>query len=182
LAQRVQLRRRFARVDHRHLRARCGAPARHCEAGGTATEDEDVLVLHVHRNFNVERPTRHSSIVMIQKRITTCVSFQPVFSKWWCSGAISRMRRPVTYLRLVYLKYITCTITDSASTTKMPPMMASTISWRTITAMVPSAPPRASAPTSPMNTCAGCALNHRKASPAPATAEQKISSSPEPGM
>ena len=64
----------------------------------------------------------------------------------------------------------------------MPPMMASTISCRTMTAMVPSAPPSASAPTSPMNTCAGCALNHRKASPAPAMAAQKMSSSPVPGM
>ena len=68
------------------------------------------------------------------------------------------------------------------STTKMPPMTKKTISWRTITAMVPSAPPRASAPTSPMNTCAGCVLNHKKASPAPAIAEQNTSNSPEPGM
>ena len=48
--------------------------------------------------------------------------------------------------------------------------------------MVPSAPPSASAPTSPMNTCAGCVLNQRKARPAPAIAAQKISSSPAPGM
>ncbi len=64
----------------------------------------------------------------------------------------------------------------------MPPMMPSTISWRVITAIVPSAPPSDSAPTSPMKTCAGCVLNHRKASPAPAIAAQKISSSPVPGM
>ena len=73
-------------------------------------------------------------------------------------------------------------MTESASTTKMPPMMASTISWRTMTAMVPSAPPSASAPTSPMKTWAGWVLNHRKARPAPAMAAQKISSSPAPGM
>ncbi len=36
-------------------------------------------VVRVHRNFRVVRPTRHSSIVMIQKRTTTCVSFQPLF-------------------------------------------------------------------------------------------------------
>ena len=53
------------------------------------------------------------------------------------------------------VRKISSTVTDSASTTKMPPMMASTISWRTMTAMVPSAAPSASAPTSPMKTCAG---------------------------
>ncbi|MNL07154.1 hypothetical protein D3C87_1278220 [compost metagenome] len=51
-----------------------------------------------------------------------------------------------------------------------------------MTAMVPSAPPSASAPTSPMKTCAGWVLNQRNASPAPAMAEQNTSSSPEPGM
>ena len=63
----------------------------------TLFEDEDVLVAQLfhHRNLRVERPIRQSSMVMIQKRTTTCVSFQPVFSKWWCSGAISRMRCPV---------------------------------------------------------------------------------------
>jgi len=39
-----------------------------------------------------------------------------------------------------------------------------------ITAIVPSAPPSASAPTSPMKTCAGWVLNQRKARPAPAIA------------
>jgi hypothetical protein len=46
------------------------------------------LVLQVphacYLSFKVERPMRHSSMVMIQKRTTTCVSFQPLFSKWWC--------------------------------------------------------------------------------------------------
>ena len=92
------------------------------------------------------------------------------------------MRRPVPKRFFVNLNQVTCTITDSASTTKMPPMIASTISCRAMTAMVPSAPPRASAPTSPMKICAGWVLNHRNASPAPAIAAQKISSSPAPGM
>ena len=121
-------------------------------------------------------------MVMIQKRTTTCVSFQPFFSKWWCSGAIWNSRRPAPKRRLVYLNQVTCNITDSASTTKMPPMMASTISCRTMTAMVPSAPPSASAPTSPMNTWAGWVLNHKNARPAPAMAAQKINNSPAPGM
>jgi hypothetical protein len=61
-------------------------------------------------------------------------------------------------------------------------MTKKTISWRTMIAMVPSAPPSASAPTSPMKTCAGWVLNQRKARPAPAIAEQNTSSSPEPGI
>ena len=43
-------------------------------------------------------------------------------------------------------------ITERVSITNTPPMMNSTTSWRTITAMVPSAAPSASAPTSPMKT------------------------------
>ena len=34
-----------------------------------------------HRSFRLAKPTRHSSMVMIQKRTTTCVSGQPDFSK-----------------------------------------------------------------------------------------------------
>ncbi|CAM5193994.1 hypothetical protein CDEF62S_04251 [Castellaniella defragrans] len=73
-------------------------------------------------------------------------------------------------------------MTDKVSTTNTPPMMKSTISWRTITAIVPSAPPSASAPTSPMNTWAGYVLNHRKARPAPAMAAHSTISSDAPGM
>src|ERR1700738_4613100 len=51
-----------------------------------------------------------------------------------------------------------------------------------MTARVPSAPPNANAPTSPMNTCAGYALYQRNASPAPASAPQNMSNSPAPGM
>ena len=54
----------------------------------------DEGIVRVHRSFKVDRPIRHSSMVMIQKRTTTCVSFQPLFSKWWCSGAILSRRRP----------------------------------------------------------------------------------------
>src|SRR3546814_1446864 len=64
----------------------------------------------------------------------------------------------------------------------MPPMIASTNSCLTSTATTPSAAPSASAPTSPMNTCAGYALNQRKPRPATAIAVQKIASSPLPAM
>ena len=55
----------------------------------------------------------------------------------------------------VSLKDATCTITDTVSMTNSPPMMRSTISWRTMAATRPSAAPKANAPTSPMMTCAG---------------------------
>src|SRR6187401_2414876 len=49
-------------------------------------------------------------------------------------------------------------------------------------ATVPSAAPSASAPTSPMKTFAGYALNQRKPSPAPAIDEQNTTISPAPGV
>src|SRR5262249_18981050 len=75
----------------------------------------------------------------------------------------------------------TCPIRDSASTTKMPPTRTRTISWRVMRATTPIAAPSASEPTSPMNICAGYALNQRNPSPAAARAPQKIASSPAPG-
>ena len=59
-------------------------------------------------------------------------------------------------------------------------MMASTISCLVATAMVPSRPPSASEPVSPMKICAGGALNHRKPMPAPISAPQITASSPTP--
>jgi hypothetical protein len=58
--------------------------------------------------------------------------------------------------------------------------MASTNSCFTATATVPSNPPSASEPVSPMKICAGGALNHRKPSPAPIKAEQTMVYSPTP--
>ncbi|MOA66011.1 hypothetical protein D3C78_1926220 [compost metagenome] len=55
----------------------------------------------------------------------------------------------------VNLNEATWITTERVSMTNTPPMMNRTISWRTMTAMVPSAAPSARAPTSPMNTCAG---------------------------
>src|SRR5262249_48697964 len=116
------VRRGLARVPHAHGGAATRAPARHREAGLAESEHEhrDVLQM-IHRNFKLASPTRHNNIVTIQKRTTTCVSFQPDFSKWWCSGAIFRMRRPVPKRFLVNLNQLTCSITDSASATNTPP-------------------------------------------------------------
>ena len=72
-------------------------------------------------------------------------------------------------------------ITDSASTTKSPPTIASTISCLVATAIAPSAPPSASEPVSPMNTAAGGALYQRNPSPPPISAATKISDLAGPG-
>jgi len=75
---------------------------------------------------------------------------------------------------------ITCTITEMVSSQNSPPMIPSTISCLITTAMVPSIPPSASEPVSPMNTMAGGALNQRKPSPAPIIAAHRTVSSPAP--
>ena len=48
--------------------------------------------------------------------------------------------------------------------------------------MTPISPPMANDPVSPMNTSAGCALNHRNAKPPPSKAEQTTVNSPDPGI
>ena len=89
------------------------------------------------------------------------VSDHAFISKWWWIGAIRKTRRPQ------HLNETTCSITDSASITKMPPTSRSSSStWRKI-AIAPIAPPSAIAPVSPMKTSAGKALNQRKPIAAP---------------
>ena len=57
--------------------------------------------------------------------------------------------------------------TESASITKMPPIMMRSTSVFVITASPAIAPPKPSEPVSPMNTDAGNELNHRKPTQAP---------------
>ena len=71
--------------------------------------------------------------------------------------------------------------TDRVSTTNRPPTIPSTISCLVQTAMVPSRPPSASEPVSPMKIRAGGALYQRKPIPAPMTEPQTTASSPAPG-
>ena len=90
-----ELRRRRPCIGHGDTGTAAGAPARQRQAGSAQPQNQNVLIRQVfHLSFSVESPTRHSSMVMIQKRTTTWVSFQPHFSKWWCSGAICSSRRP----------------------------------------------------------------------------------------
>ena len=83
----------------RRLRLRHGCGSAGTAAGVFARQvlvvGAGLRIVRVHRSFSVDRLSRHSSRVMIQKRTTTCVSVQPLFSKWWCSGAILSRRRPV---------------------------------------------------------------------------------------
>ena len=97
---------------------------------------------------------------MIQKRITIVCSCQPSFSKWWWIGAIRKTRLPVSWNQLTWI------ITESASITKMPPTTPSRISCRISTAIVPSAPPSASEPTSPMNSVRRVRVEPEEAEPA----------------
>ena len=68
-------------------------------------------------------------------------------------------------------------MTDAASSTKMPPMMRRSTSWRITIAMKARRPPSASDPVSPMNIVAGLQLNHRKPRHAPTIAPETIASS-----
>src|SRR5690606_38800920 len=145
--QRLDARRRGARVGARQAPAARGEVADH-RATRVAEAGDDGVAAH-QRTFSVARPMSTSSRLMIQKRTITFGSAQPLSSKWWWIGAMRKMRLPVS------LNEATCRITEAVSSTKMPPISSTTISWRTTTATVPRAPPSASAPTSPMNTCAG---------------------------
>ena len=84
--QLVQMRRRGARIRHPHPRPLPRAPERSSQARFAEAEDENVFAvpaLHLPGSFiNVQdSPNSTSRMVMIQKRTTTCVSFQPVCSK-----------------------------------------------------------------------------------------------------
>src|SRR5688572_26812949 len=83
-------------------------------------------------------------------------------------GAILKTRCPVS------LNEATWMITDSASMTKTPPTIGSSSSCLMRMATVPSAPPSASDPTSPMKMSAGYELYQRNPRLAPTKDPQKI--------
>src|SRR5581483_3874995 len=87
-------------------------------------------------------------------------------------GAILNTRWPVS------LNEATWMITESASMTNTPPTIGSSSSCLMRMATVPSAPPSASDPTSPMKMSAGYELYQRKPRLAPTSAPQKTVNSP----
>ena len=71
------------------------------------------------------------------------------------------------------LNEITCTITDTASKTNRPPVIAKTISCLVIIPTAPNDPPSDKDPVSPINILAGGALNHKKPRQDPIIAPKK---------
>ena len=89
-------------------------------------------------------------------------------------GAILNILFPVS------LKETTCTITDIASKTNKPPVIAKTISCLVIIPTAPRDPPKEREPVSPINIFAGGALNHKKPRQEPITAPKNTDTSPTP--
>ena len=50
------------------------------------------FLIHYYRNFSVVSANNANTKAPIQKRAMTLDSCQPNCSKWWCSGAILKMR------------------------------------------------------------------------------------------
>ena len=115
-------------------------------------------------------------IEIIQNLITTVDSDHPFFSKWWWIGAILKILLPVS------LKETTWTITETASKTKRPPVIAKTISCLVIIPTAPNEPPKDNEPVSPIKILAGGALNHRKPKHEPISAPQNTEISPVPSI
>ena len=91
-------------------------------------------------------------------------------------GAILKILFPVN------LKDTTCTITETASSTNNPPVIAKTISCLVITPTAPKEPPSANDPVSPIKILAGGALNHKNPKQEPIIDPQNIETSPTPTM
>ena len=115
-------------------------------------------------------------IDIIQNRTTTVDSAHPFFSKWWWIGAILKILFPVN------LNDTTCAITETASKTNNPPVIANTISCFVIIPTAPSEPPKEREPVSPINIFAGGALNHKNPRQEPITAPKNTATSPTPAM
>ena len=81
--QRGQALRGFPCIGHAHGRTAAGQPQGHGQARLPKAQYQcGFSVVHHQRSFKVVRPSSTSIMVMIQKRTTTCVSFQPFCSKW----------------------------------------------------------------------------------------------------
>ena len=122
------------------------------------------------------KPIRAKTIVIIQNLITIVDSAQPFFRNDDVMGPLKKTLFPVI------LNIITCKITESVSTTKSPPIIASKISCFAIMAIDPRELPNANEPVSPINTFAGGALNQRKPKAAPIKDPQNTDNSPAPLM
>lgn len=96
---------------------------------------------------------KHNIAVITEKTATTCVSDHPLNSKWWCIGAILKIRLPPDNL-----KYVTCIMTDNTSIKYINPIIAMKIGILSIKAEADTKPPNAREPVSPIKTLAGYTL------------------------
>ena len=111
------------------------------------------MIAH-HTNANAT-PTIPANTATNQKRSFTCISLQPINSKWWCNGAILNNRCPVPYIRRVNLNYPTCSVTLVASATNTSPITGSNSHCPVMIATNANVAPSARLPVSPMNNSAG---------------------------
>jgi len=85
---------------------------------------------------------------MMKKRQTTCISDHPNSSKWWCNGAILKMRLPwpvpLGPFEVAHLHDVRYRFTDEDQT-----YYGSRSHWPVISATTASVAPSASAPVSP---------------------------------
>ena len=91
----------------------------------------------------------HSISVSMLKIETTLFSFQPDSSKWWCKGAILNSLFPP-----VFLKYSTCSTTDSVSTTGIAAISNNSNGIFKYSAIAAITPPNSNDPVSPIKTFA----------------------------
>lgn len=82
-------------------------------------------------------------------------SFQPDNSKWWCIGVILKILFPV------FLKYLTCIITDNVSITGTKAIISNNNGIFKYNAIPATAPPNINEPVSPINIFAGFKLNNK---------------------
>jgi hypothetical protein len=81
--QRFAVGRVVARIGNADDGALTMQPLGHRQSGLAEPDHQNAFALEFHqRSFKVDSPISTSMMVMIQKRTTTCVSFQPVCSKW----------------------------------------------------------------------------------------------------
>ncbi len=62
-------------------------------------EGGEIGIENNHRIFSVLIDNKASATAIIQNRTITFGSGHPFSSKWWCSGAIRKIRRPLVILK-----------------------------------------------------------------------------------
>src|SRR5205085_8079871 len=114
-----------AGVHADHLAVRSEHPHR---GGARAREADDQVGARRERGSHLTdcwysvKPIEEQMAATIQKRRMIFVSDHAISSKWWCTGAIRNTRFRKRWNEKTWIR------TDSASITKMPPMMRSSTS------------------------------------------------------